>query len=100
MWEFFEENINNEDRVCARFKNEKGHTVYLVHALRDGYAALTSLKFIESKFISYSDNRKLLSKEEEELNGKEFRLCELKHACEYFEEKYNEQVERIKLIIL
>lgn len=99
MWEFIEENINDEDRVCARYKNEKGHTVYLVHALRDGFAALTSLDFIKSKFISYGDTRLLMTDEEQKLEGREFRLCELKHVCEHFEEEYNKQVEKIKLTI-
>lgn len=99
MWEFFEENINNEDRPCARFKNEKGNTVYLVHSLRDGFAALTSLDFIKSKFISYVDTRLLMTDEEQKLDTREFISCELKHACEHFEEEYNKQVEKIKLTI-
>lgn len=96
MWTILDKNILSDEKPVAKFKNNKGITIFYVYSTKHGYNAISQINCIKSEYISYSDCRKMNTKEEENQETHEVLASALRHACEYFEEKYSEQVNTIK----
>lgn len=94
-WNYLDKNTTDGDTV-AYFVNKKGLTAFYVTAVRDGYVTTHLIDGIKSHFISYSDARKMNSKEEEaQKDSGDILFSALLHACEKFEENYYEQVNHL-----
>lgn len=94
-WNYMSKNATEGENV-AYFVNRKGRTVFYVTAVREGYVTTNVINGIKSHFISYSDARKLNSEvEEKQKDSKDILFTALVHACEMFEENYNEQVKQL-----
>lgn len=94
-WTYIKENMNNDNPV-AYYVNKNGHTVFYVICVREGYITTNVINGIQPHFISYLDARKLnTAAEEAQEDAGDVLFSALIHACEKFEEDYNEQVKKL-----
>ena len=96
MWEYFEHNMTNENGPVAKFKNDKGVTVFYVYEDRDAFIAMPQMDFIKSVVVTFEESSQMTTPEEESQDTHSVLLARMKHACECIEKKYNEQVLKIK----
>lgn len=94
-WNYLDKNTTEGDTV-AYFVNKKGRTAFYVTAGKDGYITTHLIDGINSHFISYSDAKKMNSKEEaSQKDSGDILFSALLHACDKFEENYYEQVNHL-----
>lgn len=94
-WTYIKKNMHTHNPV-ARFVNQKGYTVFYVECTREGYITTNVISGIKPHFISYSDARELnTAAEEAQKDAGDVLFSALIHACEKFEEDYNEQVKTL-----
>lgn len=96
MWKYFENNICREDVPVAKFQNDKGITIFYVYETRDQFVAVSEVSWIKKVYVTFSESRKMNTPEEDAMEAHDVLVCAMKHACEYIEEQYNEQVTKIK----
>ena len=97
MWKYFEDNICREDVPVAKFKNDKGTTIFYVFETENQFVAIPQVSWINKICLSFTEARKMNTPEEEAMeDAHDTLVCAMKHACEYIEKQYNKQVEIIR----
>lgn len=96
MWTYYSNNICT-DFAVATYTNNNGVHILDVFEGRDCHFSRPVHPFFSSCKVSYFSE--MNEEEEKGLSTDEILLKRLKNGCKMIEENYNEQVEKIKLVI-
>lgn len=94
-WKYYKENICTGRPVASASLN--GKRILYVYAERDSYYTQPYLTYLKSAYITFFDARKMNTHQEENMErASDVLLASLVHACQYFEEDFNNQ--KIKIM--